>query len=129
MTDLDLTASYSYTVDWGNGDGPETETITPKVKARTRNGVTLTSITGLAPLLADRIDAIAELGDRLHTLTVLQGATVGFTDEEEGQGEFAGGGVTSRDNGRLRTTYAGTRDLPIDVVLDLGERLRAQLGA
>ncbi|MFI7096763.1 hypothetical protein [Streptomyces lydicus] len=116
---LDLSATY--TVDGGPRDG---ETITPKVTVRERRGHTVTTIRGLVPLLADRLDAIADLGDRLHTLEVLASASIVFSDEE---GEFYTGGVSTRDNGRLRTTYLGTPDLPVDVVLDLGEQLRTQL--
>ncbi|MFJ8677287.1 hypothetical protein [Streptomyces sp. NPDC093589] len=116
---IDLSATYTIS------DGPSAGTVvTPKVRTRERNGHTVTIIRGLAPLLADRIDAIADLGNRLHALEVLASACIVFSDEE---GEFYTGGISSRDNGRLRTTYAGTPDLPVDVVLDLGEQLRTQL--
>ncbi|MEU3990146.1 helix-turn-helix domain-containing protein [Streptomyces platensis] len=116
---LDLSATY--TVTGGPRDG---ETITPKVTVRERRGHTVTTIRGLVPLLANRINAIADTGDRLHTLEVLASASIVFSDQE---GEFYTGGISTRDNGRLRTQYRGTPDLPVDVVLDLGEQLRTQL--
>ncbi|WP_329143518.1 helix-turn-helix domain-containing protein [Streptomyces sp. NBC_01456] len=116
---LDLTATY--TVE----DGPRAgETITPKVTVRERRGHTVTTIRGLTPLLTDRLNAITDPGTRIHTLEVLARASIVFSDEE---GEFYTGGISSRDNGRLRTAYLGTPDLPVDLVLDLGEQLRDQL--
>ncbi|MFI9018706.1 hypothetical protein ACIGZI_32200 [Streptomyces griseus] len=37
--------------------------------------------------------------------------------------------VATRDGGRLSTTYTGTPDLPVTVVLDLAEQIRDQLAA
>lgn len=119
---LDLDATYTYTHDLG--DGPEAFTITPKIHVRERSGAVITSIGGLHALLADRIDAITDLGDRLHTITVLGGARIVISDTALKPGMLS---ISSRDDGRIRTTYTGTRDLPVDAVLDLAEQLRTQL--
>lgn len=116
---LDLNATYAIT------EGPHAgTTITPKVRTRQRGDENITVIRGLAPLLAERIDAITDLGDRLHTLTVLMNASIALSDTE---GDFGSNGVSFRDNGRISTSYAGTRDLPVEIVLDLAEQLRTQL--
>nr|WSX25548.1 helix-turn-helix domain-containing protein [Streptomyces tubercidicus] len=121
---LDLTATYTVTLP---GDAAPT-VITPKVRTRERNGVELTTIRGLAPLLADQIDAIDDDGDRAHTLTVLAGAIITIRSEPDQSAAASTYGYTTfRDFGRLATTYTGTPDLPVDVVLDLGEQLRTQL--
>src|SRR5690349_11148176 len=65
---LDLNATYTYT---SIGD-TQPRTITPRIKTRERNGKTITSITRIAPLLADKIDAIEDEQARLYTLTVLE---------------------------------------------------------
>jgi hypothetical protein len=122
---LDLTASHTATYP---GDTQPT-TITPTIRTKVRNGVTLTIVSGLAPLLADQIDAIADEGDRLHTLTVLRGDMLTIRDTpDDAMPDGVTGGCLYRDQGTLGTTYMGTRDLPAAVVLDLAERLRAQLG-
>lgn len=116
---LDLNATYTIT------DGPNAgTTITPKARTRQRDGHTVTTVRNLAPLLADRIDAITELGDRLHTLEVLMGAVVTITTET---GDFFDSSISSRDNGRLVTNYTGTRYLPVGAVLDLAEQIRTQI--
>lgn len=118
-TTVDLNATYTYT---RVGD-TQPWTISPRVKTRrTASGLTLTSIDRLAPLLADRIDAIADEGDRLHTLTMLEGARIYISDKPRDLDP-----ATIRDEGRLATTYRGTRDLPVDAVLDLAEKIRAAL--
>ena len=123
-TVVDLTAVYT-TRDLRTG---EPVTITPTVKTRTRGGVTITTIRGLAPLLADKIDAIADEADRLHTLEVLRTASIAISDQaEETSAEGADGVITWRDNGRLTTSYAGTADLTTGDVLNLAEQLRAAL--
>lgn len=118
--DMDLNATYTYT---RVGD-TEPQTITPRIKTRVRNGLTLTSIDRLAPLLADQIDAIDDESGRAHTLTVLEGSgRIVLSDQP--RGEFTNG--TSRDDGRIVTTYQGTRWLPVSAVLDLAEQIRAAL--
>jgi hypothetical protein len=117
---IDLTATYTYTP----AGFPEPLTVTPTVKRRTSaDGERLTIIRGLAPLLADRIDAIADPGDRGHALTVLANASIVICDQA--RPGLADAHV--REDGRLATTYAGTRSLPVEAVLDLAEQLRAAL--
>ncbi|HEY5834918.1 hypothetical protein [Streptomyces sp.] len=119
-TRVNLNATYTYTPAGETRPG----TISPRIKTRTtRSGITLTSIDRIAPLLADRIDAIEDEGDRLHTLTVLEGARIVIADQPRPGFDPA----TVRDEGRLATTYRGTRDLPISVVLDLAEQIRTAL--
>lgn len=118
-TVIDLNATYTYT---RVGD-TEPITIAPIIKTRTtREGLTLTTIRRLAPLLANKIDAIADEEARNHALTVLAGATLAISDQPRPHDD-----VTDRDEGRISTSYFGTRDLPVSVVLDLGEQIRAAL--
>lgn len=120
-TTVDLTTTYTYTPVGGRGP----VTITPKIKTRTSaDGDQLTSIRHIIPLLADRIDAITDEGDRLHTLEVLSGASIVLCPTPR---DIDGGLVTTRDEGRIATTYAGTRHISIDDVLDLGEQIRTHL--
>lgn len=118
---LDLNASYTYATP---GFPEPTETVTTRVNTRERNGMTITSIRGLAPLLTDRIEAIADEGNRLHTLMELSTARIVISDTVR---DDLGSLVATRDSGRLSTTYTGTRDLPVPVVLDLAEQIRTQL--
>lgn len=118
MINLDV----SYT--WTEADGTQT-TVTPTIRDRVRPEGRIVTIIGLAPLLADHIDAIPDPGDRGHTLTVLSGATIGLADHPR---QFATGmTIHTRMDGRVATSYVGTPHLPVDVVLDLGERLYRQL--
>ena len=117
---MPITLNGSYT--WTEADGYET-TVTTKVRDRTWADGRVVSISGLAPLLADRIDAITDAGDRGHTLTVLAGAVIALREEPAQFSSI----IHARMGGRVATTYVGTTDLPVDVVLDLGERLYGQL--
>lgn len=121
----DLTATYAH-LDAGD---TIPQLITPKIRIRTRDGLTLTTIRGLAPLLAERIDAIADPGDRGHTLTTLASAAITISDQPRPdlQPHALPGLIHVRDGGRLSTTYHGTPDLPVSVVLDLAEQLRDTL--
>lgn len=121
VTGLDLTATYTVTYP---GDTTPT-VITPVVRTRDRDGVQITTVRRLAPLLAGRIDRITDEGDRLHTLTVLASAVIAIRPDSDPDGDTG----QTRDHGRLATTYPGTRDLPVSVVLDLAEQLRTTLGA
>lgn len=115
---IDLTATYTWT---DPGCGAKTTTV--KVADRTRRTGRVISVRGLAPLLAEQIDAIADEGDRVHTLIVLEGAVIAL--REDGS-DRAGRPGTAMD-GRVHTSYVGTRHLPLETVLALGERLHAQL--
>lgn len=117
---MDLNATYTYT---RVGD-TEPTTWTPIVKRRiTPDGLHLITIRRLAPLLAEDIDAIEDIGDRLHTLTLLEGAVIVISDEPRPDLMYA----TTRDDGRLATTYQGSRQLTVTRVLDLAEQLRTTL--
>ncbi|MEU3978365.1 hypothetical protein [Streptomyces bacillaris] len=120
---MDLTASYTYNTP---GFTDPSETVTTKVRTREQDGMTLTSVVGLAPLLVDRIEAITDEGDRLDTLLELGCSRIVISDTDRTDFNGLSG---SRDNGRLVTTYRGTPDLPKDVVLDLAEQIRDQLAA
>jgi len=112
------------TYTWTEADGHQT-TVTTKVRDKQSPEGRIITIRGLAPMLADVIDAIDDEGDRVHTLTVLSGAVITLRDHPT---QFAAGvTIHTRDEGRIATTYTGTRHLPVDVVLDLAEALHAQL--
>lgn len=117
----DLNASY--TADLPGYDGPVT--ITPSVKRRDRNGQTLTKVTGIVPLLADKLDAIPAEGDRLHAVTVLNSATIVICDTPDTDWD---NDPQARESGQLRTTYrGGIPGISVDDVLDLAAQLRTQL--
>ncbi|MYV63275.1 hypothetical protein GTW37_32785 [Streptomyces sp. SID4931] len=120
---MDLNATYTYATP---GFPEPTRTVRTRVRTREQDGATLTSVRGLAPLLADRIEAITDEGDRLHTLEMLDGAsiTISTTERTDIPADRL---VTARDGGRIATSYGGTRDLPTDAVLDLAERIRDHL--
>lgn len=118
MTRPDLTSTYT----WTPVGETEPVTITPRVVSRTSPGGTLlVTISRIAPLLADRIDAIPDEGDRLHTLTRLTSAWITFADRD--RPGFSPS--ISRDGGRILTTYTGTAALPVSAVLDMAEEIRA----
>lgn len=118
---LDLNATY--TADLPGYDGPVT--ITPTIKRRERNGQSLTKISGIVPLFADKLDAIPALGDRLHAVTVLKSATIVICDTPDTDWD---NDPQARESGQLRTTYRGTvPGITVDDVLDLAERIRAAI--
>lgn len=127
MSTIDLTGTYTYTYTEDFGYEPREVIVRTKVRTRTTaDGEAITTVSGLAPLFADTINAITDEGAQLHTLTVLGSASLSFSDVG---GDFFSHMVTTRENGRVRTAYAGTPELPVGVVLDLGIRLRNQLRA
>lgn len=117
---IDLTATYTWTEPGG-----DVTAVTPKVRDRARATGRVVSISGLAPLLAAELDAIADEGARVHTLMTLSGAVIAL--REQPTAFAAGVPIGTRMDGRVSTTYTGTPDLTVDQVLDLGERLHAQL--
>ncbi|MFI5752566.1 helix-turn-helix domain-containing protein [Streptomyces sp. NPDC051644] len=123
MIDLDAT----YTITLIADQGPVT--ITPKVKRRTvrRTGQDIITVTGIVPLLADRIDTITDPGNRAHAVTVLQSASIVIADTYDADWDREAG---ARHGGQLRTTYRGEiPQVTIDHVLDLAEQLRTQLSS
>ncbi|WP_329472688.1 helix-turn-helix domain-containing protein [Streptomyces sp. NBC_01723] len=105
-------------------------TVTTTTKTRTRKtGYTWTTITGLAPLFADRLNAITDDGDRTATLIALTGSQITITDQiEEGPDEIVNG-IAFLDQGRLRIKHQPTAAIPMDTVIDLAKQIRAQLAA
>lgn len=119
---IDLTASYTFT----HAGASEPTTVTPVVKRRTKpDGENMISVRGLIPLFADRFDAIADEGDRIHALTVFASASIAISDVYDAEDE---NDPQSRDGGRLHTTYrGGAAGITVDDVLDLAAQLRTQL--
>ncbi|CAM5392182.1 hypothetical protein STENM36S_05038 [Streptomyces tendae] len=103
-------------------------TATATVKTRTRkNGSTWTTITGLAPLFADRLNAITHEGDRTATLIALTGSQITITDQiEDGPDEIVNG-IAFLDQGRLRVKHQSTAAIPMEAVIDLAKQIRTQL--
>lgn len=121
---IDLNATYTANIP--GYDGPVT--MTPTVKRRklrfAPTGEKIT-ISDMAPLFADRFDAIADEGDRLHALIIFRQAIIVIFDSYNTDWE---GHPLAREGGRLRTTYQG--DIPgisVDDVLDLAAQIRTQL--
>ncbi|GGV36823.1 hypothetical protein GCM10010293_40310 [Streptomyces griseoflavus] len=123
---IDLTATYTY----ADPAHAEPTTVTPTVKTRTRKtGYTWTTITGLAPLFADRLNAITDEGDRIHAAILLRSSQITITDQiEDGPDEIVNG-IAFLDGGRLRVKHQSTRQIPMDAVINLARQLRAQLAA
>ncbi|MFJ3984383.1 hypothetical protein [Streptomyces fungicidicus] len=121
---IDLTASYTFT---RAGDTAPTA-VTPTVKRRTTpHAGNIIKISGLAPLFADRFDAITDDGDRIHALTVFTSAIIVIGDQYDADWDDD---PQAREGGQLRTTYrGGAAGISIDDVLDLAARLRTQLAA
>ncbi|WP_435108088.1 UvrD-helicase domain-containing protein [Nocardiopsis synnemataformans] len=117
---LDLEATYIYRDTAG-----EEVTVTPRVRDRVKDGYRHIMISGLHPLLADRLAALSDY-DRPHVEILLRhSGHIVITDQiDDGPGN---GLATYRDRGRLLTTYQGHPVLTIDHVLDLAEALRYQL--
>lgn len=99
-----------------------------RITTRQRAGMTITSIAQIAPLLADRTNAITDEGNRLHTLVVLGTARIylrSIGDENTATGKDAAS--SWREFGQVATDYIGTPDLPVSAVLDLAEQIRTAL--
>ncbi|MFD3908830.1 hypothetical protein ACFXOL_21040 [Streptomyces californicus] len=121
---IDLNGTYTYATP----DFPEpSTTVTTRVRTRQRDGMTITTVRGLAPLLLDHINAITDEGDRRHTLELLWGSVIAISDTE--RPDLGPTPAATRQGGRISTTYTGTRALPAAVVLDLAARIRDQLAA
>lgn len=127
------TASLNHRIEIGTRRTRKAQTVSidltkALIKIRDRGGITTTSVRDFAPLLADQLDAITDEGDRIHTEEVLRSAVIVIRDQaEETEEQGAYGYETYRDYGRISTTYAGTRHLPVETVLDLAEQIRTAL--
>jgi hypothetical protein len=119
---LDLNATYTAALI--PGEAPTA--ITPTIKRRsTPHAGNTISISGLAPLFADRFDAITDDGDRAAALTIFQSARIVISDVYDADWD---GDPQARNGGQLRTTYrGGVAHITIADVLDLAEQLRTQL--
>lgn len=120
---INLAATYTYT-SWV-GDEQVPVTLTPKVSRRDRDGDMTITVSRLAPLFADRFDAITDEGDRIHCLELFRTAriVIASTPDEDSDDD-----PQAREGGRLRTTYRGTvPGITVNDVLDLAARLRDQL--
>ncbi|MEV4784048.1 helix-turn-helix domain-containing protein [Streptomyces tuirus] len=119
---IDLTAVYTATLIPGE---PPT-TITPVVKRRsTPHAGNTISVSGLAPLFADRFDAITNEGDRAAALTIFRSARIVISDVHDADWD---GDPQAREGGQLRTTYrGGVARITVEDVLDLAAQLRTQL--
>jgi len=98
------------------------------IKPRTRpTGETITRVTGFSPLLADKLNAIADAGDRAHAATVLDQTAIVLSDSPDtGWDEEP----NARHAGLSRTTYTGSLPtITVADVLDLADAIRAQLAA
>jgi hypothetical protein len=119
---IDLNATYTAALI--PGEAPTT--ITPTVKRRsTPHAGNIIKVTGLAALFADRFNAIADFGDRLHALTVFQTAQIVISDQYDASWD---GAPQARESGQLRTTYrGGIPSITVDDILDIAEQIRTQL--
>ncbi|MFF5475373.1 hypothetical protein [Streptomyces achromogenes] len=121
---IDLSATYTAPLI---PDEPP-RTFSTQVRERTtRDGERLITVRGLIPLLADRIDAITDQGDRTHALNALHGAVIVISDRYDAEWDDA---PEAREGGRLRTTYrGGAAGITVHDVLVLAAALRTQLTA
>lgn len=98
------------------------------IKTRTRpTGETITRITNLPALLADKLNQIPDAGNRAHAATILERASIVISDTPDtGWDEEP----NARHAGQVRTTYRGEiPQVTVADVLDLAEQIRAQLAA
>jgi hypothetical protein len=96
------------------------------IKTRTRGtGETITRITGMSALLADKLATITDPGNRAHAATILDRAAIVLSNTpDEGWDEEP----NARNAGLVRTTYRGeVPQVTVSDVLDLAERISAQL--
>jgi hypothetical protein len=98
------------------------------VKTRTRpTGETITRVTDMAALLADKLNEIADAGDRAHAATVLDRACIIISDTPDSGWDSE---PNARNAGLVRTTYRGEiAQVTVADVLDLAEQIRAQISA
>ncbi|MEU9436620.1 hypothetical protein [Streptomyces sp. NPDC048252] len=107
---------------------PSMDLSAATIKTRTRGtGETITRVTGLHHLLADRLTQIEDTGNRAHATTILERAAIiiGDTPDTGWDGE-----PNARHAGQVRTTYRGeVPQVTVSDVLDLADQIRAQLAA
>lgn len=98
------------------------------IKTRTRpTGETVTRVTNLATLLADKLNQIPNAGDRAHAATILDRASIVISDTPDAGWDDE---PNARHAGQVRTTYRGEiPQITVDDVLDLADQIRTQLAA
>lgn len=96
------------------------------IKTRTRpTGETITRVTNMSALLADKLAQIPDAGDRAHAATILDRACIIISDTPDTGWDTE---PNARNAGLVRTTYRGEiPQITVDDVLDLAEQLRARL--
>jgi hypothetical protein len=96
------------------------------IKTRTRpTGETITRVTDMTVLLADKLDQIPDAGDRAHAATVLDRACIILSDTPDTGWDAE---PNARNAGLVRTTYRGEiPQITVDDILDLAEQIRTQL--
>ena len=98
------------------------------IKTRVRpTGETITRVTNLPALLADKLDHIPDAGDRAHAATLIERANIVISDTPDtGWDEEP----NARHAGQVRTTYrGGIPQITVADVLDLADQIRTQLAA
>lgn len=121
---IDLNATYSGQLL--PDEAPRTFTVMVKQRV-SPDGEHLTVIRSIIPLLADKLDAIADPGDRIASLNALAGAQIVISDTAHDDWE---GDPIARERGLLRTTYrGGAAGISVDDVFELAAQIRTQLAA
>ncbi|MEU6756029.1 hypothetical protein [Streptomyces sp. NPDC046685] len=94
-------------------------------RAMRRTGEPVVVVSGLVALLADQIDAIPDVSRKGNTIRVLDTYPLVLSYAEVPVWEA--GDMRATMDGRVRTLYPGTPELPLAAVLELGELLHAQI--
>ena len=107
---------------------PSMDLSAATIKTRVRpTGETITRVTNLPALLADKLDHIPDAGDRAHAATLIERANIVISDTPDtGWDEEP----NARHAGQVRTTYrGGIPQITVADVLDLADQIRTQLAA
>jgi len=125
-------ASLAHRITLGATRARKQATV-PDLSAATINtrsrptGETITRVTNLPALLADKLAQIPDAGKRAHAATVLERASIVISDTPD---TGWNGERNARHAGQVRTTYRGEiPQITIDDILDLADQIRAQLAA
>lgn len=98
------------------------------IKTRIRpTGETITRVTNLPALLADKLDRIPDAGDRAHAVTFIERVCIVISDTPDAGWDEE---PNARHAGQVRTTYrGGIPQITVADVLDLADQIRTQLAA
>ncbi|MEU6925532.1 hypothetical protein [Streptomyces sp. NPDC046631] len=119
---IDLSTTMTYTIPEGPTKGARR---TLKIRRRTQaDGTESVSLRALLPLFAEHIAEADDPIDRFNARDALDGATIVYSETPS---ESFTPLISTRDNGRIRTTYRGSRALSVDEVLDFAEQIRDQV--